>query len=163
MKKTFATISLFLAIVFIGCKTKQLTPEQQAKANAFIEKIERGNYVFHPTDARPMIGRSIILNYDYHLKVSKDTIDAYLPYFGRSFTVPADPKDISIEFVSTNFTYSENKKENGTHEIKIEPKDITNSQNEGIVLLLSISPSGYATLNAQPINRQPISFYGTVD
>lgn len=163
MKKTLGIISLFLVILFIGCKSKELSPEQQIKAQEYVDKIEGRNFIFNANSAQPMSGRSINLNYNYYLKVSKDTVIANLPYYGRSYVAPINPRDISIDFTSTNFLYSENKKKDGAYEIKIVPKDITNRENEGISFLLKISPDGYATLNALPTNRQSISFYGTVE
>lgn len=163
MKNIFGIISLFLIISLIGCKTKELSPEQQIKAKEYADKIESRNFTFDARSAQPMSGRSINLNYNYYLKVSKDTIIANLPYYGRSYVAPINPRDISIGFTSTNFLYNQEKKENGTYEIKIVPKDITNRENEGISLLLKISPSGYATLNAILTNKQGISFYGTVE
>lgn len=163
MKKTLGIISLFLVILFIGCKTKELSPEQQSKAKEYVDKIESRNFIFNANSAQPISGRSINLNYNYYLKVSKDTVIANLPYYGRSYVAPINPRDISIDFTSTNFLYSENKKKDGAYEIKIVPKDITNRENEGISFLLKISPDGYATLNALPTNRQSISFYGTVE
>lgn len=163
MKNIFGIISLFLIISLIGCKTKELSPEQQIKAKEYADKIESRNFTFNARSAQPMSGRSINLNYNYYLKVSKDTIIANLPYYGRSYVAPINPRDISIDFTSTNFLYNQEKKENGTYEIKIVPKDITNRENEDISLLLKISPSGYATLNAILTNKQGISFYGTVE
>ncbi|PXV63014.1 uncharacterized protein DUF4251 [Dysgonomonas alginatilytica] len=163
MKKTFTLISICLLAILFGCKTKELTPEQQTKAKEYAEKIENRNFTFHATSAQPMSARSVNLNYDYYLKVTSDTIIANLPYFGRSYIAPINPRDISIDFTSTKFNYSDILKKDGTYEIKIEPLDITNRENEGISLLLRISPSGYGTLNALPTNRQSISFYGTVD
>ena len=163
MKNIFGIISLFLIISLIGCKTKELSPEQQIKAKEYADKIESRNLTFNARSAQPMSGRSINLNYNYYLKVSKDTIIANLPYYGRTYVAPINPRDISIDFTSTNFLYNQEKKENGTYEIKIVPKDITNRENEDISLLLKISPSGYATLNAILTNKQGISFYGTVE
>lgn len=152
-----------MAVAFWGCKTGELTPAQQQKAQEYATKIENRNFTFHPNSAQPMSGRSIHLNYDYYLKVTKDTIIASLPYYGRSYVAPMDATNIGIDFTSTNFLYSSNQKKDGSYEIKIEPKDIKNQQNEGITLTLSISPSGYGTLNALPTNRQNVSFYGTID
>ena len=45
--------------------------------------------------------RSIYLSPYYYLKVSKDTVVAYLPYFGRAYTAPADPTEGGIKFTST--------------------------------------------------------------
>lgn len=163
MEKTLAIISFCTIIAFTGCKTKDLTPEQQQKAVEYASKIENQNFTFHANNAQPMSSSPVNLNYNYYLKVAKDTIIANLPYYGRSDVAPIDARDISIDFTSTNFSYSVNKKNDGTYEVKIEPKDITNRQNQGISFLLRVSKNGYATLNAFPVNRQNISYYGTVD
>lgn len=163
MKRILGIISLCCIIAFAGCKTKELTPEQQQKAVEYADKIENQNFTFHANRVQPMTGRSVNLNYNYYLKVSKDTIIANLPYYGRSYVAPVDPRNISIDFTSTRFLYSINKKNDGTYEIKIEPQDIANRQNEGISFLLRISKNGYGTLNALPVNRQNVSYYGTVD
>lgn len=163
MKKTFTIIGLCLTTIFIGCKTKELTAEQQIKAKEYAEKIEVRNFTFYANTAQPTGEPSVNLNYNYSLKVSKDTIVAYLPYYGRSYVAPISPININIDFVSTDFLYTESKNKNGSYEIKIIPKDITNRENEGIVLILKISPSGYGTLNALLTNRKTISFYGVVE
>lgn len=163
MKKILGIISLCLIVTFIGCKTKELTPEQQAKVKEYTDKIESRNFTFHATSAQPMSGRSINLSYDYYLKVTKDTVEAYLPYYGRSYVAPINPRDIGIEFTSTDFLYSESKTKDNTYEIKIEPKDMPNREYERVIILLRIGPSGYSTLNVLPTNRQSISFYGTVE
>lgn len=163
MKKTLGIIGFCCIIAFSGCKTKELTPEQQQKAVEYANKIENQNFTYHANRAQPMSGRSVNLSSNYYLKVSKDTITVNLPYYGRSYVAPVDPSDISIHFTSTHFLYSMNKKNDGTYEIKIEPHDITNRQNKGITFLLRISKNGYGTLDALPVNRQNISYYGTVD
>lgn len=163
MRKTLAIISFCCIITFMGCKTKELSPEQQQKTIECTNKIENQDFTFHANSAQPMSGRSVNLNYNYYLKVTKDTIIANLPYYGRSYVAPIDATDIGIDFTSTHFIYSVNKKNDGTYEIKIKPQDINNRQNEGISFLLKISKNGYGTLNALLINRQNISYYGTVD
>lgn len=163
MKNIISIISICLMITFIGCKTKELTPEQQEKAKEYGDKIENRNFIFEANRAQPMSGKSVNLSSNYYLKVSQDTIIASLPYYGRSYSAPTDPTDIGINFTSTDFLYSSTKKENGAYEIKIEPKDVSNQQNRGITFFLSISPNGYASLNASGTNRQGISYNGTVE
>lgn len=163
MKNVISIISLSLMIIFIGCKTKELTAEQQVKAEEYAEKIENRHFVFEANRAQPMSGKSINLTSSYYLKVTQDTIVANLPYYGRSYSAPTDPTDIGINFTSTDFLYSSNKKDNGTYEIKIEPKDIANRQNQGLTFFLNISSNGYASLSTSGTNRQSISFNGTVE
>lgn len=163
MKKIFSIISLCLAIMLVGCKTKELTPEQQVKAKEYAEKIEKRDFIFNADRAQPASGRSINLTSNYYLKVSQDTVAASLPFFGRSYTAPTDPTDIGINFTSTDFVYYLDRKQNGVYEVKIEPKDIKNRQNQGIVFFLSINPDGYATLSTSSTNRQNMSFSGTIE
>lgn len=164
MKKLLIVAFVFQLIFFLGCKAKELTPEQQAKMEEYAEKIEKPGFTFTAVNAQPMRGRTINLTSEYTLRVSKDTIDAYLPYFGRAYTAPMNPSDGGIRFRSTDFVYKSEQKKNGMYEIVIEPKDVDNNNMlRGLLLRLSVGVSGYGTLNVQSTNRQNISFYGTIE
>jgi hypothetical protein len=93
----------------------------------------------------------------YDLRVTKDSVVAYLPYFGRAFNASLDPKEAGTKFKSKGFKYSAVKKKNNWI-ITIDPKDVKDNQK----LVLSVSESGYATLNVNNTNRQPISFNGYI-
>jgi len=162
MKKLLFFVFIFQLAFLTGCKTSQdMTSEKRVKAMENIDKIEEPNFTYTPNNALPMRGQSINLGSDFHLKVTKDTIDAYLPYYGRAYVAPMNPTEGGIKFTSTDFNYLSTRKKEGEYEIKIEPKDITNNQLRGLVLYLSIGDTGYASLNVQSTNRENISFYGT--
>ena len=161
MKKTISVLFILCLITLGGCKSKALTPEQQAKINANIESIESRNLTFVARSATPLSGRSITLTDTYTLKISPDTITARLPYFGRSYIAPTDPSSIGIDFVSTNFEYKAEQKKNGMYDITIIPKDLTKLEQRGLKMFLSIGYNGYGTLQVSFSDRQPISFYGT--
>lgn len=164
MKKLLIIIFMLQLILFVGCKAKELTPEQQVKAEKYAEKIEKPYFTFSAVNAQPMGGRTINLTSDYELKVSGDTVQAYLPYFGRAYTAPMNTSDNGIRFTSTDFKYTSEKKKNGTYEITIEPNDVDkNIMLRGLILRLSTGVSGYGTLSVQSTNRQSISFYGTIE
>lgn len=164
MRKLLSIILLLQLILFVGCKAKVLTPEQQAKAEKFAEKFENPDFRFTAINAQPTGGRTINLTSDYFLKVSRDTVQAYLPYFGRAYTAPMNPSEGGIRFTSTDFTYTSQKKKNGLYEITITPKDVDNNiMLRGLVLRLSAGTSGYGSLNVQSSSRQNISFYGTIE
>jgi len=154
------TIFTLVAIAILGfsCKSgENLTKEETI--SRMKEKIESTNYTFVPQTALPMGGRSVNLNYSYSLKVSKDTVASYLPYFGRAYSAPISPTDGGIKFTSKDFEYtiSENKK--GMWDVNIITKDIQPKY----TLNLSIGDTGYATLTVNENNRQPISFYGKIE
>jgi hypothetical protein len=136
--------------------------EKQEKENAKIEAIkqmvESRRFVFQARSATPMSGRTRQLTYDYNLQIKKDTIQSDLPYYGRAYTsTPGDP-DGGINFTTTSFDYSSKEGAKGGWDIIIAPKEIRNVNR----MMLSISNSGYATLQVTSNTRQAISFYGSV-
>ncbi|NDV93852.1 DUF4251 domain-containing protein [Dysgonomonas sp. 521] len=147
-----------LAVLGFSCKSgESLTKEETI--SRMKEKIESTNYTFVPQTALPMGGKTVNLNYSYSLKVSKDTVDSYLPYFGRAYTAPMSPTDGGIKFTSKDFEYSVSEKKNGMWDVTIITKDIRTKY----TLNLSIGDTGYATLTVNQNNRQPISFYGKIE
>lgn len=105
MKKIISVLFIACLVVLIGCKSKSLTPEQQAKVDSNIQKIENHNLTFSAANASPLSGRSITLTDLYFLKISSDTVIVRLPYFGRSYVAPTDPLNIGIDFITTDFDY----------------------------------------------------------
>jgi hypothetical protein len=116
-------------------------------------------FVFHAQTALPMGTAVKNLTPDYYdFTVTKDTIIAYLPYYGRAYSAPIDPSKGGIQFTSTNFTYDVTDKKKGGWQITIKVKDNNDIQ----TIYLSVSASGYTSLQANFVNRQPISFNGKI-
>jgi hypothetical protein len=90
--------------------------------------------------------------------VKKDTLDCYLPYFGRAYQAPIDPSKGGIDFKSFNYTYNVTLKNNDEWQVYIDPKDYTDVQQ----LYFQIFGNGTATLNIISTNRDAISFYGHI-
>lgn len=120
--------------------------------------IEKPNFTFVANMAYPTRGRARSLSPNYDLKVSKDTIIAYLPFFGRAYTAPLSTEEAGIMFTSTNFSYSSKFAKRGGWEITIKTND-TKTRYE---LFLSISKNGYGTLKVISVNREGISFSGEI-
>lgn len=96
----------------------------------------------------------------YDLKVTQDSIVAYLPYYGRAFSAPYNSNEGGIKFTSKDFTYKESKNKKGYYIIQINTKDV---RRENFRLTLNITTNGYATLVASGNNKQPITFNGYLD
>lgn len=131
---------------------------QDDKKQATKELIDARSYVFKAQTALPMGGRSRQLTSDYDVKVAKDSVLVYLPYFGRAFTAPLDPAKGGIQFKSKDFEYTINNKRKGGWDILIKPRDAGDVRQ----LSLMISEDGYGTLQVLSNNRQPIMFNGYV-
>lgn len=157
MRTILTTIIIFSAL-FTSCKTTEKLSKEEVIART-TEKVENRNYTFMAERALPMGGKSININYNYSLKVSNDTITAYLPYFGRAYTAPLSSEDNGIKFTSTDFEYSTSDKKKGMWNVQIK----TNDNQKRFQLSLSISENGDATLNVQDTHKQSITFYGQIE
>ncbi|MFT4221855.1 DUF4251 domain-containing protein [Dysgonomonas sp.] len=156
--KTFIT-TILLVFLLQGCRSGDNLSKEET-ASLMNEKITSSRYTFVAQTAIPLSGRSINLDNSYSLRVSKDTIESYLPYFGRAYTAPISTSaDGGIKFVSTDFDYSVSDKKKGMWDISIETKDVPVRYK----LFLKIGDSGYGTLIVQETNRQSISFYGKIE
>lgn len=135
--------------------------KKQEKSNAIKKMVNDQNYVFMAQMANPMGWRTIPLNYNYNVIVSKDSVDSYLPYYGRAYVAPMNPNDpteTGIQFKSKQFDYKNTVSKKSGWEVTILPHDVKETRR----FVLSISELGYATLSVTSTNRQFISFNGYI-
>jgi len=153
-------ILLLLCAISFGSMAQTTRKEREAKKVADVkDMVENSNYVFHAEFANPMRGGNINLTSEYDLRVSKDTLVAYLPYFGRAYQAPMDPTDGGIHFTSTRFTYTKQQNKKGGWDIYVKPSDAKGVEK----MFLSISEDGYASLQVTSSQRDPISFQGYIE
>ena len=131
----------------------------QEKETAVKNMVESKNFVFKAQTMNPMTGRTRQLTSEYDLKILKDSIIAYLPYFGRAYSPPVNPNEGGIQFTSTDFEYKMTVRKKGGWDIQIKPKDARDVRQ----LDLSVFKNGSATLGVNSNNRQSISFNGHVE
>jgi hypothetical protein len=164
---------LILALLFSGLQLKaQTSQETTAKV------IDDKNYVFAATSASPLnaadinnvmskmpgyIGNAGNINLNgshYDLSVTPDSLVAYLPYYGRSYTPKiGDPNDSGIKFNSKDFSYKSTKTKKGGWLIQMNPKDVKDNYN----LTLSVTKTGNATLTITSNSQQSISYSGNIN
>jgi hypothetical protein len=162
------SVLLLLAFISINAANAQSTGKDKKAARALAIKnmVEGQNYVFKANYAVPMRGTSRSLTSEYDLTVSKDTVSAFLPYFGRAYTAPYNPTEGGIKFTNTHFTYTLKPGKKSGWNIVIKPtgKDKNISDWRDVqALRLDISADGYASLQVTSSNRDPISFNGTIE
>lgn len=160
MKSLRNMLILFLIIVAGSgnANAQSSKKDKQAAKQAAIKKsIDERRYTFLANYVLPQRGGGRQLTSEYDLKVTKDSLIAFLPYFGRAyFDVPYGGADGGIKFTSTKFDYKVTEKKKGGWEISIKPTDVKNTNS----LLLYISTDGYATLTVTSTNRDFIAFDG---
>lgn len=160
-KKTMTAILVVtIGLLFSGCGASQSATEKAQQAQFLSEQIKSFNFEFVATYAYPQNFRPIYLSSPYDVKVSPDTVQAYLPYYGRAFSAPMDPSEGGIKFTSTDFKYEiEKGRKAGNWIIKI----ITADTNRPFELNFNLWDNGSGSLNVQDRDRQSISFQGSVE
>ena len=159
LRSAIYTLAIVLAGVFMAQAQNTRKDKKAAKEAEFKKTIEAGSYTFTAQQANPLRGGTWQLTGSYYdLRVVKDTIVAFLPFFGRAYLAPMNPDDAGFKFTSTKFTYTSNLKKSG-YEIVIKPTDTKDVRQ----MILNVSLAGYATLSITSMNRDQISFYGTVE
>lgn len=170
MMKTLKNL-LILAFVFTAMQVSAQTDKETTT-----RLINARTIKFNATSAQPLAvadlnavlskmpgniggGGSIQLSGStYDLKITKDSVEAYLPYFGRAYTASMNPNDSGIKFKSKDFTYKSEQKKKGSWVITIRPKDTKDAQE----LALTIGSNGYAFLSVTSNSKQSISYTGYI-
>ena len=162
MKRSFFTaFAVALIFGFISCGSVKPTAEQQQQQKHLREKIQSQHYRFIATFVVPRGNfQPRYLTSEYDLKISKDTVEAFLPYFGVAYEAPADLTGGGIKFLSRKFEYSINPgKKAGNLIVNIRILDQLNE----VILRLNIWENGNADLDVMDTSRQSISFRGKVE
>ena len=153
----FLAAFIMISFIFFSCsstkKTEKMNPEIVGSM------INAKNFTFVAERVNPFRGTSRNLTSSYDVKITRDTVNSFLPYFGRAYQAPIDPSKGGITFTSLNFSYSVADKSKDEWDIYIEPRDISDVE----TMIFRIFGNGTATLNVQNTHRDPISFYGHVE
>lgn len=188
--KSALNIFCILAICWfcVGTSRAQTTKaEIKAQKAADLKRIIDGkNYIFKANIAMPMNNSSvqisgsvpfnsplrvlssgsIPLTSPYDLKISNDTLTAFLPYYGVAFMAPYNSSSTEggIKFKSTKFEYTVTQKKKGNLVILIKPQDLEQRSPSDVQrMVLTVGEGGWANLQIILTTRQPITFTGLVE
>ena len=156
---------LVLIIGLLSCATQKNAAEIVALKNS----VENRDFTFNaqqvlPRDYRisqifPNANAQLYnLSPGYIVKVNGDSLLVDLPFFGRAFQAPVDPTKGGIKFATNSYEMRQSSGRKGTLEVNIYPRNTNDVQQ----MFLSISSSGYATLNVISNQRESINFYGII-
>ena len=96
---------------------------------------------------------------DFYLELRGDTLRSYLPYLGQAHASPTLSPSIGLNFEEPVLTYKESKpKSNKYTQIDIDVK----TQEDTYHYVIQLYDSGEAYIRVRSLNRDPISFDGTM-
>lgn len=157
--KTFKIIISSIALL-VCISTVSLAQSKSQKNARMKSLVDSRSFVFKPESATPMSGGNIRLTSSYYeVRFLDDSLSSFLPYFGTAYRAQYGSTDSPLTFTSSDFSYETKTSSKGGQTVIVK----LNKPSDPATLTLSISPSGYGTLQVNSVNRQPISFYGTVE
>ncbi len=157
MKKVIRIAAIaFLFVFSIGCFS--CVAQETDRYKIISDKVANKDFIFSATSLSPMNGKTRTLTDPYEVRVKKDSVISYLPYFGRVQTAPVNPDDAGVNFTSTRFDYKVNAGKKSSWEVNIKFKDQMNTQEFNF----TIYDDGSALLNVSSLLRDPISYRGDI-
>jgi hypothetical protein len=163
MKKLAKTSIILIAFLFTATTVfaQQTTKQAKAaeKAAAIKNKIESKAYTFKAEYAQPFRGGQKYLTSEYDLRITPDSVIAYLPYFGRVYmSAPLTPEENGVMFTSTKFDYKIQPTKKGGWSIIITPNKVKYISK----MQLDVFSNGSATLFVTSNYRDQITFNGYI-
>lgn len=156
MKKSILKLLCFFSVFFTSMKHLSAQETNEATLKSL---LTTKSFIFKAQSAWPLQGTVVQLNGGFDMRIMQDSINTYLPYFGRAYTAGYASTDGGISFISRKFEYKLKDKQKDGWEIMIKPADAKDINQ----LIYSVSINGFATLQVLCNNRQPISFYGVIE
>jgi uncharacterized protein DUF4251 len=153
-----AASALFLFSIMPAAAQDTKQQKQDNKEAAIKALVDAQHYSFEAQTALPLGTRIRNLTPGYELKVRKDTIEAYLPYYGRAYSATIGSSDGGIQFKTTDFKYTATEAKKGGWNITIAPKNAGDTR----LITLFVSQAGYASVQVTSNNKQSISFNGYI-
>lgn len=156
MKGLIIPLAVIIFLFGISCSaSKSVSNLEPAEVS---DIVENQNFTFVAERVSPISGRLRTLTSRYDVQVTRDSLISYLPYFGRSYSAPVNPGQVSTQFTSTNFTYEVSAGKKGVWNIKINPKDAPEIQE----LIFSIFENGSASLHLLSTSKSAITYSGYI-
>lgn len=159
--KTISVILLgVLFLVISGFQPSQRRERKLQKERQMVQLIESGEFRFVARSARSNLGNFNNLGINYDLVFDSLNVRAYLPYYGRAYSVPYNTGEGGVKFdLKADHIDKKWDKRKKRYVIRTDLSD----NNDSYSIYLTASTSGYADLQINFRNRQMISYYGTIE
>lgn len=150
-------IAMFLCVTgFYADNKKEKKAKQQLE---MAQLIQNGRFRFVARAANSELGNFNHLSSNYELVFDSLQVKAFLPYYGRAYSVPYDGSGgVKFELTAENI----DRKWNERKKLFTISTELSDSEDSYSIYLTS-SLNGYADLKINFSNRSWISYYGTIE
>ncbi|HET6559857.1 MAG TPA: DUF4251 domain-containing protein [Prolixibacteraceae bacterium] len=158
--KTISFIILgILFIIISGFQPGERKLRKVQKEREMLELLESGKFRFVARSARSSLGNFNNLSTHYDLDFDSLNIKAFLPYYGRAYSVPYNGEGgVKFDLKADKIEKRWDKKKK-RYIVATEVSD----QHDSYSIYMTASLSGYADVLINFRNRQMISYYGILE
>ncbi|MDD3358123.1 MAG: DUF4251 domain-containing protein [Parabacteroides sp.] len=153
---------LLLMIGFMTCihvlVAQSKEEKKELKAKQVKELVEAKDFKITVDRVLPMKGRSRSLTSEYTLTIKNDSVFSHLPYFGQAYSLPYGG-GVGMIFKAPVSEYKQSYNKKGTAQIYFR----TRSSDDTHQFNVQVFPNASVTIMVTSINRQGITYYGTLD
>lgn len=156
MMKRFTTLVLGMCLLLVAVvaqerkDTKKQTPDVE-------NRLAGREYRIDALCAYPMSGPSVMLSAQYSLRMAKDSVYVYLPYYGRAYSQPYGGGE-GLIFRGKAEAYTQKAQKKGRYDISFSVR----TQEDSYAFRLSVFKTGEASISVTMDRKQPISFTGNM-
>ena len=162
MKKIILISILALSVCISNAQEMSKKEKKAAQKAEQIEKtkalIKAASWQFDARQMIPTQGKSKSLTSPYHVILHDETVDSYLPYYGRAYRAEYGSTESPMTFKSDISEYTVENWKKGGWIIKFNAKNKT----DNLDFIFTIAETGSATLSVTSTNRQSITYYGDI-
>ena len=130
---------------------------RQQREQMVRDSVEARTYKILVSVAYPFAGNSVPLSSYFGLEVRGDSLNSYLPYFGRAYSIPYGGGE-GLNFESAISDYRQEARSDGGYRISFN----TRTREDYYTYLLDIYPNGSVRIHVTMQQRQAIDFQGDV-
>ena len=154
------TVAMMLALLMIvGCATQQEKAEQRAKMRqAVAEAVAMRQLHIDIRSMNTLRYGSRSVAFGFFLELRGDTLCSNLPYFGQAYQSPVGSPSIGLNFEAPVLRYSESRPGTNKTQLGLDVR----TQEDTYHYLIDLYDTGDAYIRVKGLNRDPISFDGSI-
>lgn len=157
--KRFSILVLVSVFLVLSAFQRDNKKEKARKQLEMVQLIQNGRFRFVARSAHSELGSFNNLSASYDLVFDSLQLKAFLPYYGRAYSVPyggSGGVKFNLKADSISMNWNERKK------LFFISTELVDSQ-DSYSIFLTAGSGGYADLKINFRNRRWISYYGTIE
>lgn len=148
-----------MSLLMFSCATQQERAEQREKRRqAVAEAIATRRLHIDVSMMNTLRYGTKSVSPDFYLELRGDTLCSYLPYLGQAFQASMMSPTIGLNFEEPILQYTESKPKANKTRLELDVK----TQEDTYHYLIDVYETGEAQLQVRSVNRDPVSFDGSV-